>query len=57
LAYILGLFVIFKNILAVNNPVIVGVQTLVCAYAKLKLAYSITKKLTARKYFKMPSEF
>jgi len=29
----------FKKILAVNNPVIVGVQTLVCAYAKLKLGF------------------
>jgi len=29
----------FKKIVAVNNPVIIGVQTLVCAYAKLKLGF------------------
>jgi hypothetical protein len=42
------IFLFAKTFLAVNHSVIVGVQTLVCAYAKLKVGDSITRKLTAR---------
>jgi len=39
-----------KFFLAVNNSVILGVQTSVCAYAKLKLGFH-HKKIDSKKFF------